>query len=60
MLNEFKCKDDPEANGRIPFIGEQRFTLVFPLEDGTDLKVHLGKEGINHFASFIANMMVDE
>ncbi len=57
---EFKCKDDPEANGRVPQIGEQRFTLTFPLETGDDLKVHMGREGMNHFESFIAQLMVDD
>ena len=57
---EFKCKDDPEANGRTPQRGEQRFTLIFPLENGDDLKVYAGRETMNHFESFIAQMMVDD
>ena len=57
---EYRCKDDPEANGRIPAIGEQRFTLLFPLENGEELKLHMGREGMNHFESFIAQMMVDD
>lgn len=56
----FKCKDDPLANGRMPMRGDQRYTLLFPLENGDDLKVHMGKESINHFATFIAQMMVDD
>jgi hypothetical protein len=57
---EFRCKDDPEALGRVPQRGEQRFTLTFPLEDGRELKVHMGREGMNHFESFVAQMMVDD
>ncbi len=57
---ELKCKDDPEANGRIPQLGEQRFTLLFPLEDGSSLRLHMGREGMNHFETFIAQMMVDD
>ena len=57
---ELRCKDDPEASGRIPQVGEQRFTLTFPLENGDDLKVHMGREGMNHFESFIAQLMVDD
>lgn len=57
---EYKCKDDPEANGRIPQKGEQRFTLKFPLENGEELKLHMGREGMNHFETFIAQMMVDD
>lgn len=57
---EFKCKDDPEANGRIPQKGDQRFTLKFPLEDGRELQIHMGKEGMNHFETFLAQMMFDD
>ena len=57
---EFRCKDDPEANGRVPKIGEQRFTLLFPLEDGRNLRLHMGREGMNYFETFIAQMMVDD
>ena len=57
---EFKCKDDPEANGRGPQRGEQRFTLLFPLENGDELKLYAGRETMNHFESFIAQMMVDD
>jgi len=57
---ELRCKDDPEANGRTAKIGDQRFTLLFPLEDGTDLKLHMGREGMNHFETFIAQMMIDD
>lgn len=57
---EYKCQDDSEANGRIPVVGEQRFTLTFALEDGTQLKIHMGRESLNHFESFIAHMMVDD
>ena len=57
---EYKCKDDPEALGRVPCKGEQRFTLIFPLETGEELRLHLGRESMNHFETFIAQMMVDD
>ena len=57
---EYRCKDDPEALGRIPVEGEQRFTLIFPLENGDELKLHMGKESMSHFEAFIAQMMVDD
>ena len=57
---EYKCKDDPEAMGRKPKTGEQRFTVIFPLENGDELRVHMGKESMNHFETFIAQMMVDD
>jgi hypothetical protein len=57
---EFTCIDDPTANGRIPVPGDQRFTLAFPLESGETLLLHMGREGLNHFSSFLAELMVDE
>lgn len=60
MTLEFKCKDDPEANGRVAKRGDQRYTLTFPLENGENLLIHMGKEGVNNFATFLANLMVDE
>jgi hypothetical protein len=57
---EFTCKDSPDANGRVPVVGEQKYTLLFPLDNGDELRVHMGKEGINTFSSFIASLMVDE
>ena len=57
---EFRCKDAPEALDREPRKGDQRYTLTFPLEDGTSLKVHMGRESMNHFETFIAQMMIDD
>ncbi len=55
-----RVKDHPEANGRSPLVGEHGFTLLFPLEDGRDLKVLCGRETINHFQGFLAELMIDE
>lgn len=55
-----KTIDDPEANDRVPRPGDERFTLKFPLENGDELQVSMGRESLNHFAAFIANLMVDE
>lgn len=57
---EYRCKDDPEANGRKPLIGEQRFSLKFPLENEQDLVLHCGKETFDRFAGMIGEMMVDD
>ena len=57
---EMRCKDDPEALGRKAKIGEQRFTLIFPLESGDTLKLHMGREGMNYFETFIGQMMIDD
>ena len=59
-IREFKTKRDPEANGRIPNKGDRRYTLKFPLEDGTELVVHEGREGMNHFVKMISQMMIDD
>jgi hypothetical protein len=55
-----RCKDDPEANGRTPQVGEQQFTLTFPLENGEDLKLFMGREGMNHFMGMISQMVYDD
>lgn len=57
---EYRCKDDPEANGRKPLFGEQRFSLKFPLESGEDLILHCGKETFDYFAEMIGKMIVDD
>ena len=56
----YRCKDDPEANGRVPSKGEHRFTLTFPLENGDSLLVHMGQESWNYFSSFLGQMLVDD
>lgn len=60
MLMEVKCKDDPEAEGKVPKVGDTRYTLIFPLEYGNELKLHLGQESFNHFVEFITQMVIDD
>lgn len=55
-----RCIDDPEANGRTPQRGDARYTLTFPLESGDSLNVLIGRPSLNYFATFIAQMMVDD
>lgn len=55
-----RCKDDPEANQRQPAADDVRYTLLFPLEDGTTLTLHMGQEGHATFAAMIAQMMIDD
>lgn len=57
---EFRDKSDPEANGRSPQAGEARFTLTFELEDGRQLALHLGQEGITHHRKVILDEFMDE
>ncbi len=52
--------DHPEANGRQPKAGEKGYTLIFPLEDGTVLRVGMGSGSFGLFADFIACSMVDD
>jgi len=41
----FRTKDHPAANGREPETGETAWTLRFPLENGRELHVELGRIG---------------
>lgn len=57
---EFRDKTDPEANGRVPQNGEYRYTLLFPLEDGRGLRIHMGREGISHMRKVVMDSFMDE
>lgn len=46
MIIKHKSSDCPDANGRQPISGEQKWTLIFPLENGDDyLEIEMGKKG---------------
>ena len=46
MIIKYKSADHPEANGRKPQIGDLRWTLSFPLENGDDyLELEIGGKG---------------
>jgi hypothetical protein len=46
MLRKFRAIDSPDANGRQPQFGDQKWTLTIPLENGDDyLEVEIGKRG---------------
>lgn len=57
---KFRDRSDPEANGRQPQPGEQRYTVFFPLEDGRRLEIHMGREGIKHLRKVIMDEFMDE
>lgn len=57
---EFRDKTDPEANGRKPQPGESRYTVKFPLEDGSELRVYMGREGVSHLRKVIMDQFLDE
>ena len=42
---EFMTRDHPMAKGRRPLSGETEWTFTFPLDDGTTLRVRVGKVG---------------
>ncbi len=42
-MPEFKTRDDPEANGRKPVRGDERWTVTLPLEDGSELILRMGR-----------------
>lgn len=54
-----KTKCHPAANGRIPQSGDQAWSLVFPLEGGDSLCVHMGREGFEKVSQFMIDMMTD-
>lgn len=60
MNRDFRSKDHPEANGRRPVRGEQAWTLRFPLEDGTELRVHLGAKGRQSLQAMLSTEEADE
>jgi hypothetical protein len=59
-IHTVRTIDDPEANGRTPKIGDARYTMIFPLEDGQFLHVQMGKESVEKFREFLGSMDLDE
>jgi hypothetical protein len=59
MLN-FRTKDHPEANGRIPELGEQQWIYVFILEDGSKLSISGGRESRNAFRKMFEQEELDD
>lgn len=51
-----KARDDPEANGRTPQPGDERWTIHIPLESGATLHVLMGRQSRdNIFGMMIAD-----
>lgn len=55
----FRTKCHPEANGRTPKRGDVEHALVFPLENGESLTIHMGKEGFERFSQFLLDEMAN-
>lgn len=61
MLIKFRTIDAPEANGRTPEIGEARWILSFPLENGDDyLEVELGKRGRDAIIAMLSQESINQ
>jgi len=60
MPIHFRTKDHPEVNGRKPQDGEHAWTFKFPLENGDDLLIHMGDEGLANFRQVVLDQMIDE
>lgn len=56
----FKTRDCPDANGRTPLPGEQKWTLRFPLPDGSDLFVEIGAVGRKALEDMIRQEEIDD
>jgi hypothetical protein len=60
MSYRFNTRDHPEANNRQPIAGELAFNAIFPIENGGELVVGMGREGyIRHVATMLA-MLEDD
>lgn len=56
----FRTKDHPQANGRIPDLGEIVYGLLFPLEDGRLLEVQIGQQGWDHVETLRREIALDD
>lgn len=54
-----KTKCCPTANGRLPQSGDQKWDLAFPLEDGRQLILSMGKAGYETMGQFLLDCMAD-
>lgn len=60
MIYRFKTLDCPDANGRKPEFGDQKWTASFPLEDGGKLFIEMGAEGRAAMLSMLAQEGKDD
>ncbi len=60
MVLHFKTKCHPEANGRKPKTGEQKWDFTFTLDDGHELIIGMGKKAHDNFRSFILREELDD
>jgi hypothetical protein len=55
-----RCKDCPDANGRQPLADEEKYTLKFPLEDGSYLFVEMGATARNAVRDMLLQQDADD
>ncbi len=61
MIHSFKTSDCPDADGRVPQPGEQKWTLSFPLEGDDDyLEVQIGAKGRESFLRMLEQEKKDD
>lgn len=60
MIYRFKTKDCPDANGRQPQFGEQKWTLNFPTEDGGRVFIEMGNKGREAILTMLAQEDSDD
>jgi hypothetical protein len=54
-----KTKDCPDANGRTPQLGDVKYTLALPLENGETLFLELGSKGYEQMGQQLLDMMTN-
>lgn len=60
MIYRFKTKDCPDANGRQPESGDQKWTVYFPTEDGGRVYIEMGKSGREAMLSMLKQEEIDD
>lgn len=54
-----RTEDHPEANGRQPQRGEQIYEARFPLEDGRELVLQMGKKGFEQTTDLLMDLITN-
>jgi hypothetical protein len=56
----FRTKCHPLASGNTPLYGEQAWSFHFPLADGRNLAIELGRAGRDRFREFLMQEEADD
>lgn len=60
QIHTFKTKDHPTANGRRPLVGESCWAFSFPLENGDEVRIEMGREGRANLRAVLISEMLGE